>query len=758
MKYVVLALSAVVAFCNAGALQLVESGEPLAQIVIAHDPMPQVKLAATELRDHIRRMSGVELQTVSEPQAGFLPIYVGESEHTRKLGLTLEGVEKDGYRICVTEDYVALFGHDKISPFYPRGHKNRNVRAELLQEWQEYTGEKWDFPFLQIYDPRNFNEEFGFSLFDPSGTLFAVYELLEQLGVRWYMPDETVGTLIPEKAEIAVAEQDLKRTPVFGRRYLRFGWGSRRSVFLWSKRLRLGLEELAWMSHGTSEVTAGTKEEHPEYLAVVNGRLQDQGDYGPGQARLATPLRDAMIRYGNKFFERYPELRHFSAGPNDGYTVLDDRDREAGWQRQERGSRGELSDYVWTFINEVAAGVAEKYPDKFTVGLAYSRYRAPPEDIEKLHPGVGVVYCQHRSDFVDSNQFTEAKREREVWLEKLPSREFYIWDYYLWHRKGRALWGVPVIFWKTLQADLQDLRGKSHGEYIEAWSLQGEGSLWGLNHMTIWLHARLCWQPEEDLEGLLTEYYRRFYGAAEGEMREFFEFAENVWARPAPRQAMIPDEDGAPQRDGFLRPEDVPRYFEILERALEKVGEGPERTRIEMIRAECEPMNNIFSYHVNYNKGMEALKARNGAAAVEYLEKAVEQATDNRSRADSAYRLGTAYRDLLQDGERALKAWQVAMETQIVGAGAAVRLHARMDSVELLRKAGRYEEALALLDGGAGMKRHDYWWGRNLTSRGLIAEELGKPEEAAACYREGLQLRDISKAQAEWLRKRLENM
>ena len=69
---------------------------------------------------------------------------------------------------------------------------------------------------------------------------------------------------------------------------------------------------------------------------------------------------------------------------------------------------------------------------------------------------------------------------------------------------------------------------------IEAWPLQG-GKMWGIDHLTIYLKARLYWEPGLDLAGFLDEYYTLFYGPAAAEMREFFEFAEQVWMRPAPR-------------------------------------------------------------------------------------------------------------------------------------------------------------------------------------------------------------------------------
>ena len=48
------------------------------------------------------------------------------------------------------------------------------------------------------------------------GILFAVYELLEQLGVRWFVPGE-IGTDIPQNSTITVPHQDIIQHPGFGR-------------------------------------------------------------------------------------------------------------------------------------------------------------------------------------------------------------------------------------------------------------------------------------------------------------------------------------------------------------------------------------------------------------------------------------------------------------------------------------------------------------------------------------------------------------
>lgn len=724
-------------------VEIVRDGGGEAEIVLVDGALPQVVLAAAELGDHIEAISSVRLPVVSAPTGERYPIFVGPSEYTARLGVDVGSLEGEGYRVVVTDGYTALLGHDEIFPFYPRGFDELSKREVLLREWQEFAGEEWDFPFLNFYDPRNFNPGYGFSLFDPSGTLFAVYELLEQLGVRWYMPVHDFGTIIPSQSTIRLSLQDEVFEPVFGRRYLRFGWGRNNDLFLWSKRLRLGLTELIWNCHGTSRVTRFLQDKHPEYLAVVDGIVQNQTSFGsPGVSRLAPPLRDAMIRYANAFLDWFPETPHVSAAPNDGYVRMDDRDVEAGWLRSERGDRGRFSDYVWTFINEVAAGVAERHPDKIVMGLAYSGYREPPHDIDVMEPNVGVTFCQTRADFYDPERKARIFAEREQWWPMLPSGEFLVWEYYLWHRKGRQLWGVPVIFWGEIQDDLRALQGKSKGEYVEAWTLQGN-DIWGINHMTVYLTARLYWDPELEREALLDEYYTLFYGPAAAQMRQFFEFAESVWMRPESRNVL--------GGDGFLRAEDVDRYFAILGQAQSMVEPGSDYARrIALIAEEIEPMNELFAFQRYRDLAAAARQAGNHEAAAGYLQRAVAAANDNRSRADTAFELGNLYRDQLGDTAKALEFYQLAMDTHIRGAGSAVRSHARMAAVEVLRRNQRFAEAIVLLDDYD--TRHAFWKIAELRARARIAVDMGDPAAARRYLEQGLDVEGAASQQLEALR------
>ena len=582
-----------------------KKGVPQSQIVVADDALPQVRFAARELQEHLEKMTGAKLPIVNAPGNDFPgAIYVGENAYTKTLGITTDGLPMEGYKIVADGKNLFLIGRDGTVPRIPRGIKSINDRTQYIKEWQELTGENWDMP-RHIYDPRFYNEELGFAMYDPTGTLYAVYDFLEQLGIRWYLPYHDYGTIVPKKEDIVIAEQHLSKTPAFPYRFMRMTFPSAdRDGFVWEKRQRLGMSELIWMGHGTSNVTGMAGETNPEYFATVGGELFNDslfgGKHGDASSvkinhlpRLAPPLADAMVRYSDFFFKKYPEMHFFPVAPSDALTSIDDRDAAAGWLREERGPKGRMSDYVWTFINGVAEKMSKENPGKIALGLAYTSYRLPPEDIEKLHPSVGVVYCQTRiREMLTPETRAVILKERDEWLKKITSGEFYLWEYNLSQlgaglsRDGQ-LRGMPIFAPKVLQEDIRSLQGKAKGEFVEC-PTDGKNRILnpGLNHLPYYLQARLYWEPDLDLEKFLSEYCQSFYGPAAAEMAEFWSFAEEVWTRPEGRQIT--------QTGGFLRPEDIDRFFEILGRAKQKAGESDYGKRIDLIIAECQPLREIF--------------------------------------------------------------------------------------------------------------------------------------------------------------------
>ncbi|MEI6423761.1 MAG: alpha-glucuronidase family glycosyl hydrolase, partial [Lentisphaerota bacterium] len=103
-------------FCMTGAcfaVDLVKDGKPVAEIVIAESAEPSVRTAADELQDKLEKMSGARLAIVSTASPEVKnQVYVGESEYTRKLGVKLDDVKYDGFKIVADKNYVVVAGKE----------------------------------------------------------------------------------------------------------------------------------------------------------------------------------------------------------------------------------------------------------------------------------------------------------------------------------------------------------------------------------------------------------------------------------------------------------------------------------------------------------------------------------------------------------------------------------------------------------------------------------------------------------------------
>ena len=76
----------------------------------------------------------------------------------------------------------------------------------------------------------------------------------------------------------------------------------------------------------------------------------------------------------------------------------------AGKGTPERGWNGQISDYVWDYVNRVGQEVLKTHPDKKILCLAYGAYQAPPLKIDKLSPNILVGITQARADFYDPTE------------------------------------------------------------------------------------------------------------------------------------------------------------------------------------------------------------------------------------------------------------------------------------------------------------------------------------------------------------------
>ena len=493
---------------------IVDNGQAQADIVVARKPARGARLAAAELQAYIQKISGAKLPIATEPSKVYpAHIYVGASAHTRRLDVADDELKHDAFRMVSGDDWLVLVGRDVES-------------GEPIAFGRDH--------------PRY--RDFSLAADDGRGSLNAVYEFLRGLGCRWYFPGE-IGEIVPRTETIALPEIDRTVRPDFALRelyqyYNTFQRTRSDEEILWQLRLGLnsGREVLgSTRGHGINPVhrSAEIKENHPEYFAVWGGRraIDYRGDGAPCLS--AEGLLRANVEYVRSMFDRGEPMVNVS--PNDGYGALCQCELCEGKDTPDRGWNGLLSDYVWGYVNRVAKEAYKTHPDGKISCIAYSTYLLPPEKIEELSPNMVVVLCRWRSDFIDRDTRDRFIGLLNSWLDILPSREIYIWDYYLHSRPDMTYEGLPAYFPRIIDEDLKSLKGISGGDFIEvSRNFPDWGKTWhalATNHLNVYVTARLYWDADQDVDAMLEEYYKDFYGPAAGEMRDFVEYCEANWPK-----------------------------------------------------------------------------------------------------------------------------------------------------------------------------------------------------------------------------------
>lgn len=572
-----------------GAVALVKDGQPGADIVISDTPARTTALAAAELQEYLSKITGAKLAIVTTPGTGVAAhIYVGRSAYTDQLKVTDEGLQYGAFKMVSGKDWLVLLGQDR--DFKPRDNYIRDEagRPKYFEKWDALTGGTWSNPI----ERDQYSGAVKISVSDGRGTLNAVYSFLGGLGVRWYFPGE-LGEVVPHMTNVALQAVDKTVRPDFPFRMLYIYYNNfpraSRDFVMWQLRLGLNEEDGFGGGHGLINVI-GRDKTHPEYFALYNGKRSVEEPFGLGFPCLSSEgLRDATERYCRAVFKIYPDVSMLSIAPPDGYSTLCECDLCRGKGTPERGWNGRLSDYVWSFENRVAQDIYKTNPDRKVTAIAYSVYQLPPEKIAQLSPNLAVVLCRWRSEFYNPAIRKDFAAMTEAWLEKMPSKDLYIWDYYLHNRPDGPWVGVPVYYPRLIAEDLRFLKGKSKGEFIEVYSKwRADTYAWdplAANHLNCYVTARLWWDANQDVDALLADYYEKFYGPAAREMKAFIEYAEANWMKANKDVAVIDrlfELLGAARKTAGdtiygQRVDLLAVYMQLLKEVREKVARGREK-------------------------------------------------------------------------------------------------------------------------------------------------------------------------------------
>jgi hypothetical protein len=536
-------------------LDLTRDGQPAATIVVAEKPTRAAQLAAAELQEQVRRISGATLPVVSDTTAvQGLRVLVGESAATRKLGLRSQDFAPQEYLIGFRRNTLVLLGRDKE-----------------------------DYGTLDYANPDGKTLP---ALFDAQGTCYAAYDFLERnCGVRWYLPTD-LGTVYAPTGTLRVTGTERRRRPWMEFRYL-LGWpdvaattgwtryprdlvgtvfsGERQALDwreqkLYALRLRVAGQEVAAGGHpfyGYYPRFWKKDADHPEWFEGHHPEFFAQGysnDPPPQMCYTSPEFVRQVVQDARDFFDGKPKNRdNYLSGAGDtfGLGAMDN----ASWCQCPRcnailrkhvrpGSPqvdGEqsVSDYFFGFVNQVAREVHKTHQDKYICPMAYNAYIHPPH--EPLEPNVAIVMVLGATSRRLWNP-AEAETYRKAldeWVRESPARPKYVWLHWLfpvnWATYANPPWKpFPGFVAHRVVDEMKHYRDIG----VRGMCVETSGANPWCQRLPLWdqleffVAAHLADDPDQDGNALIAEFFERYYGAAATPMRAFYELVEEVYCNP----------------------------------------------------------------------------------------------------------------------------------------------------------------------------------------------------------------------------------
>ena len=367
------------------------------------------------------------------------------------------------------------------------------------------------FGFRVVADGRK-----GIGLYGESevGTSYAIYELLHQLGCRWFMPTD-LGEVVPDQPALSVPFMDARIAPATSWR----GRYSGGADFNRRNRLNGEMGPVVWLAQGDGSFQRYfTKEEiqaHPDwshegYLRLVHPEVAEH------IANKMLAELDAVYAPMKKYGLR----PGYSIVPSDGQVPTEDPMAHAYdpdpriWEPA--AGRWSVSDRCMALHNRIAKKVRTKYPDVAFGDQAYVNKSYPPGK-QTVPADFRIVICP--IDFNRYHPMDQPDHVNEYWLRDLVQG---------WHKTGARI----NAYWYGI--NLAEISAPC--PFITKWShdlailLENKVDEWGPEYMNGWesmmpgyyLSIRMMFHAAEKPADILADLWTKFYGAAAEPMSRYW--------------------------------------------------------------------------------------------------------------------------------------------------------------------------------------------------------------------------------------------
>lgn len=477
--------------------------------------------AAKLLAGHIRQITGANIPIVTGAQLKIEKgriisshptktyILIGESDITKSLGVSCDGLKPGGILAVTTGNSLILAG------------------------------------------PK--------STIDPDGTFRAAVAFLESLGCRYLWPGE-LGKVLPKTKTLTIAPMNIRFSPPIPQREIRW-WAKHPSKLellkpgfqalnidgkqweQWqAKALKTQVESdwCAWNGlSGTLRLKGGhsgagtmfTKgwrealDAHPEWFA-----LQADGTRSYHERFRLCKSNPALIDFVAKgiieYVKEHPGITDINVSPNDGgyssFCMCEEckkldppnapKVKILIFKKQGESARTtidypSLTDRMLWYYNHIAEKVTKVYPNLLFVVDAYSAYRTPPVR-EKPHPNLVFRYVGSDKD------------EWNAW--RASGAQYIYWR--------------PNLFWPGATLGQIHLSTDHIADWLLFASQNGSVALdidsildhWALQGLNYYVAARASWNPNLGRDAIVKDYCQTGFGAGAPYIEEFFRISEDT--------------------------------------------------------------------------------------------------------------------------------------------------------------------------------------------------------------------------------------
>lgn len=458
-------------------LQLVRDGKAVATVVIPEQAMGRApddssdnnpRYAAGEFVKNVKLATGADLPIVTDvnPPQGML-VLIGEGALAKKLGITVEGLPKEGFRVKAFTNGIAIVGNE---------------------------------------------------------VKFGVYDVLERfLGFRWYYPGAD-GTITPETTHFSIPQVHYTDAPVRHKRHM-WPFEAKGLTDEECRALigpyRVGTTEPG-MTNSAFGFLAHYYEQYPEIFELgMDGKRNKMIPCFSNPKTLELTLKDLAGLYEKG------DSSPFQTGIGNKHPWVDqhaihiqpwDEELKCNCElckkivnSHQNPAWGSYSHVLGQFVADLAIEVQKRWPDKVIYYMPYVNYTAPPMDI-KFPGNVYVQVCMMYG--VGTQKEPAVMAAHDEWIDgwyKLTGHPVQLWEYELWPTLK-----MPFQYPHVIQRFQQKHRDGYVGSFING--LDGPtglpGDQWAQFAPTLYCWFRLLWNPDFNVDAALSEYTKLMYGPA----------------------------------------------------------------------------------------------------------------------------------------------------------------------------------------------------------------------------------------------------